>query len=214
MSRYILIDLEDTITIHNYKNRYNNLMIEWLKFNNVKNPKKIFFNPKFKTRSTRLELLNINIKTYETWYKNLNDIEFEVYVKKYNQGKIKIKKDTIDFLKNIKIPIILVSNSSPKWVDFVLDKFDIKKYFKYVFKRTYEFDDIKKPNKKVVEIIEKEINDKISSDSIVIGDSSNDSGLAENCGLNFIGINTKLKNYTCFKSFKKIYNYIENLTKN
>lgn len=214
MSRYILIDLEDTITIHNYKNRYNNLMIEWLKFNNVKNPKKIFFNPKFKTRSTRLELLNINIKTYETWYKNLNDIEFEVYVKKYNQGKIKIKKDTIDFLKNIKIPIILVSNSSPKWVDFVLDKFDIKKYFKYVFKRTYEFDDIKKPNKKVIEIIEKEINDKISSDSIVIGDSSNDSGLAENCGLNFIGINTKLKNYTCFKSFKKIYNYIENLTKN
>ena len=214
MTRYILIDLEDTITIHNYKNRYNNLMIEWLKFNNVKNPKKIFFNPKFKTRSTRLELLNINIKTYETWYKNLNDIEFEVYVKKYNQGKIKIKKDTIDFLKNIKIPIILVSNSSPKWVDFVLDKFDIKKYFKYVFKRTYEFDDIKKPNKKVVEIIEKEINDKISSDSIVIGDSSNDSGLAENCGLNFIGINTKLKNYTCFKSFKKIYNYIENLTKN
>ncbi len=214
MSRYILIDLEDTITIHNYKNRYNNLMIKWLKFNNVKNPKKIFFNPKFKTRSTRLELLNINIKTYETWYKNLNDIEFEVYVKKYNQGKIKIKKDTIDFLKNIKIPIILVSNSSPKWVDFVLDKFDIKKYFKYVFKRTYEFDDIKKPNKKVVEIIEKEINDKISSDSIVIGDSSNDSGLAENCGLNFIGINTKLKNYTCFKSFKKIYNYIENLTKN
>ena len=53
LSKYILIDLEDTITIHKYNNRLKSVMLKWLEFNNVSNPLEIYNNNGFKNRNTR-----------------------------------------------------------------------------------------------------------------------------------------------------------------
>jgi len=72
LSKYILIDLEDTITIHNYNNRLKSIMLKWLKFNNVTNPLQIYNNSDFKNRSTRLKLLGLNKNEYEKWNNKRN----------------------------------------------------------------------------------------------------------------------------------------------
>lgn len=208
MSKYILIDLEDTITIHNDLDRIKSIMLEWLKFNCVSNPIEIYENPNFKTRSTRLELLGISEEQYKKWYQNFNDVEFEEYYKKYKNNEININKDTIEFIKKSKIPLILVSNSSPKWIDYILEEYNLTKYFCYIFHRKYLLDDIKKPDKKVIQLIQEELNDDISNDSIVIGDSVIDYKFALNCGLNFIGVYNKIEDTIHFNNFKELYNYI------
>ena len=73
LSKYILIDLEDTITIHNYNNRLESVMLKWLEFNQVTNPLKVYNNSDFKNRGTRLKLLGINEKKYEKPKKDLNN---------------------------------------------------------------------------------------------------------------------------------------------
>ncbi len=171
LTKYILIDLEDTPTIHQDKGRVKNTIIEWLKYNHVQNPQGIISNPAFKSRFTRLLLLGIDMNEYKKWYQNFNDGEYTFLKHNYRAGLVEIKKDAIDFIRNAPVPLILVSNSSPKWIDFILKEYQLTRYFKYIFKRTYEFDDIQKPDKKV---IEKGINGIISSDSIVIGDSKTD----------------------------------------
>ena len=56
MSKYILIDLEDTITIHKDKERVKSVMIRWLKNNGIKDAENIYNNPNFKNRESRLKL--------------------------------------------------------------------------------------------------------------------------------------------------------------
>ena len=210
MSKYILIDLEDTITIHNYSNRLESVMLKWLEFNNVSNPLNVYNNSDFKNRSTRLKLLGITEKEYEKWYKNFNDVEFIEYLKKYENKKISIDSSAILFIEKCKIPLILVSNSSPKWVDFILKEYNLTDKFKYIFHRDYSVDDVKKPNHMVIDIIEKNINDKISKDSIVIGDSYSDYKFAQNCNLEFISMYNEFDNCKVCKDFNMLLDLINN----
>lgn len=211
MSKYILIDLEDTITIHNYNNRLESVMLKWLEFNQVTNPLKVYNNSDFKNRGTRLKLLGINEKEYEKWYKNFNDVEFIEYCKNYENKKITIDDTAISFIENCKIPLILVSNSSPKWIDFILKEYNLTNKFKFIFHRDYSINDIKKPNHRVIDIIEKNINDKISKDSIVIGDSYSDYEFAQNCNLEFISMYNKINNNMMFDNFRKLLEYINDV---
>ncbi len=118
-------------------------MLKWLKFNNVTNPLQIYNNSDFKNRSTRLKLLGLNKNEYEKWYNNFNDVEFIEYRKNYEDGKITIDNNAISFIENCKIPLILVSNSSPKWIDFILKEYNLANKFKYIFHREYSIDDVK-----------------------------------------------------------------------
>ena len=211
MSKYILIDLEDTITIHNYNNRLESVMLKWLEFNQVTNPLKVYNNSDFKNRGTRLKLLGINEKEYEKYYKNFNDVEFIEYCKNYENKKITIDDTAISFIENCKIPLILVSNSSPKWIDFILKEYNLTNKFKFIFHRDYSINDIKKPNHRVIDIIEKNINDKISKDSIVIGDSYSDYEFAQNCNLEFISMYNKINNNMMFDNFRKLLEYINDV---
>jgi len=211
LSKYILIDLEDTITIHNYNNRLESVMLKWLEFNQVTNPLKVYNNSDFKNRGTRLKLLGINEKEYEKWYKNFNDVEFIEYCKNYENKKITIDDTAISFIENCKIPLILVSNSSPKWIDFILKEYNLTNKFKFIFHRDYSINDIKKPNHRVIDIIEKNINDKISKDSIVIGDSYSDYEFAQNCNLEFISMYNKINNNMMFDNFRKLLEYINDV---
>ncbi|GEM_PF-2796531 len=210
MSKYILIDLEDTITIHKYNNRLKSVMLKWLEFNNVSNPLGIYNNNDFKNRNTRLKLLGITEKEYEKWYKNFSEVEFIEYYKKYKSKQIIIEDTAISFIKNCKTSLILISNSSPKWINFILREYNLTEKFKYIFNRDYSLDDIKKPNPKVVDIIEKHINDKISHDSIVIGDSYIDYIFAQNCNFKFISMYNSFNNCKSCKSFKELLNIINN----
>ena len=211
MSKYILIDLEDTITIHNYNNRLESVMLKWLEFNQVTNPLKVYNNSDFKNRGTRLKLLGINEKEYEKWYKNFNDVEFIEYCKNYENKKITIDDTAISFIENCKIPLILVSNSSPKWIDFILKEYNLTNKFKFIFHRDYSINDVKKPNHRVIDIIEKNINDKISKDSIVIGDSYSDFEFAQNCNLEFISMYNKINNNMMFDNFRELLEYINDV---
>lgn len=211
MSKYILIDLEDTITIHNYNNRLESVMLKWLEFNQVTNPLKVYNNSDFKNRGTRLKLLGINEKKYEKWYKNFNDVEFIEYCKNYENKKITIDDTAISFIENCKIPLILVSNSSPKWIDFILKEYNLTNKFKFIFHRDYSINDVKKPNHRVIDIIEKNINDKISKDSIVIGDSYSDYEFAQNCNLEFISMYNKINNNMMFDNFRELLEYINDV---
>lgn len=208
MSKYILIDLEDTITIHNYKNRLKNIMIEWLKYNKVSNPEEVYNDCRFKERNSRLSLLGIDDTEYKKWYTNFSEVEFLEYKKRYLNKQIIIFDDTISFIKECRIPLILVSNSSPKWINYILEEYNLISYFKYIFLRDYSVDDIKKPNPQVINIIEKSINDKVSQNSIFIGDSYSDYLFAKNCNLDFICVYNKIKTCLYFDSFKELCNYI------
>lgn len=214
MSKYILIDLEDTITIHKYNNRLESVMLKWLEFNKVSNPHKIYNDNNFKNRNTRLKLLGITEKEYEKWYKNFSEVEFIEYFKKYKDKQIVIDDPAISFIKNCKIPLILVSNSSPKWIDFILKEYSLTKYFKYIFHREYLLNEVKKPDSEVIDIIEKDINDKISHDSIVVGDSYTDYTFAKNCNLKFISMYNDFNNCTFCKNFNELLNIINTTNSN
>lgn len=214
LSKYILIDLEDTITIHTEKNRIENVMLKWLEFNKVSNHFEIYHNPKYKNRNTRLELLGIDIQEYGRWYENFNDVEFSEYYSKYKEGKININKDTISFIKKCKYPLILISNSSPKWIDYILSEYGLTNYFVYIFHREYKLDDVKKPNTKVINIIEQQIKDNISNNSIVVGDSYTDYSFAKNCGLNFIGMYNNFDNCKACQNFDELLYTINNNVEN
>ena len=204
MSKYILIDLEDTITIHKDKERVKSVMIRWLKNNGIKDAENIYNNPNFKNRESRLKLLKITKKEYEKWYENFKEAEFEEYYEKFKLGEIKIEKSAIDFIKKNKNILILVSNSAPKWIDFILEKYGIKKYFKYIFYREYKINDVKKPSKEVIKIIENDINDNIDNSSIVIGDSYTDYLFAKNCNLKFVCMYNKIENCNIYKDFNEV----------
>lgn len=210
MSKYILIDLEDTITIHKYDNRLKSVMLKWLEYNNVSNPDEIYNNNDFKSRNTRLKLLGINEKEYEKWYENFSEVEFIEYYKKYKNKQIVIEDDAISFIENCKIPLIMISNSSPKWIEFILKEYNLTEKFEYIFYRDYSLNDIKKPNPKVVDIIEKDINDEISNDSIVIGDSYTDYVFAKNCNFEFISMYNSFENCKSCKNFDELLNIINN----
>ena len=211
MSRYILIDLEETITIHNYKNRLENVMLRWLENNKVKNYEEIYNNKNFKDRKDRLKLLNISIDKYKEWYENFNLIEHKTYLEKYKENKILINDDTLKFIKECKLPLILVSNSSPIWINYILGEYKVKNYFKYIFYRTYKIDDAKKPNPEVIKIIENDINDKIDNNSIVIGDSIDDYNFAKNCNLIFISMFNKFEDNIMFNNFNDLLKYINKI---
>ena len=210
MSKYILIDLEDTITIHKYNNRLKSVMLKWLEFNNVSNPLEIYNNNGFKNRNTRLKLLGITEKEYEKWYENFSEVEFIEYYKHYINKQIIIDDTVISFIENCKTPLILVSNSSPKWIDFILKEYNLTEKFEYILRRDYSLDDIKKPDPKVIDIIEKDINDEISNDSIVIGDSYSDYKFAKNCNFEFISMYNSFNNCKSCRNFDELLNIINN----
>ena len=119
-------------------------------------------------------------------------------------SKIKIEESAINFIKKNKNILILVSNSAPKWIDFILEKYGIKKYFKYIFYREYKIDDVKKPSKEVIKIIEDDINDNIDNSSLVIGDSYTDYLFAKNCNLKFICMYNRIEDCNSYKDFNEV----------
>ncbi len=209
MDKYILIDLEDTLTVYQDKDRAQHTKIEWLIYNRVPNPEEVLAHPDFKTRSTRLGLLGIDETEYRKWYLNFSDVEFAFFKQKYLAGQMEIKPDALAFIKNSPLPVILVSNSSPKWIDFILDAYRLTPYFNYIFKRTYEFDDIRKPDKRVLDIIECDIRDVVSSDSVMIGDARNDYLFAQNCHLKFIAMFNQFEGAVTFDNFKDVADYLK-----
>ena len=183
-------------------------MLKQLEYNKVNNPLEIYNNQLFTNRKERLKLLNINISDYKKWYENFNIVEYNTYIEEFKKNKIKIENDTLKFIKECKIPLILVSNSSPMWIDFILNKYKIKKYFKYAFNRKYIIDDVKKPNPEVIKIIENGINDKINDNSIVVGDSIEDYKFAQNSNLKFISMYNKIDDSLNFENFTELLKYI------
>ena len=79
-----------------------------------------------------------------------------------------------------------------------------------IFHRDYSLDDIKKPDSKVIDIIEKDINDEISNDSIVIGDSYSDYKFAKNCNFEFISMYNSFNNCKSCRNFDELLNIINN----
>lgn len=210
MNKYILIDLEDTITIHEYKDRIKNVMLKWLEYNKVTNPIEIYNDCRFKNRESRLKLLNITMEEYKNWYNNFSDVEFNTYYNNYKNGKISIKDDAFIFIQKCNLPLILVSNSSPKWIDYILQEYNLKDYFRYIFKRDYIVDDIKKPDSKVIDIIKKDLKDEISDESIVVGDSFDDYRFAQNCNLKFISMYNNFDDCKVCKNFNELLSIIHN----
>lgn len=186
-------------------------MLRWLENNKVKNYEEIYNNKNFKDRKDRLKLLNISIDKYKEWYENFNLIEHKTYLEKYKENKILINDDTLKFIKECKLPLILVSNSSPIWINYILGEYKVKNYFKYIFYRTYKIDDAKKPNPEVIKIIENDINDKIDNNSIVIGDSIDDYNFAKNCNLIFISMFNKFEDNIMFNNFNDLLKYINKI---
>ena len=210
MNKYILIDLEDTITIHEDKERLKNVMLKWLEYNKVINPIKIYNDYRFQKRESRLKLLNITMEDYKNWYNNFSDVEFNIYYNNYKNGKITIKDDAFIFIQNCKSPLILVSNSSPKWIEYILQEYNLQEYFKYIFKREYKIDDIKKPDSKVIDIIKNHIKDEISNESVVVGDSFDDYQFAQNCNFKFISMYNSYEDCKVCKNFNELLSLINN----
>ena len=112
-------------------------------------------------------------------------------------------------MQNCKLPKVLVSNSSPKWIDFILDKSGLSKYFTYIWKRKYNYNDVKKPNKEIKTQIEEILKQPISSDSIMIGDSKVDADFATNINVKFITNNKSLKAFKYFNDFAELNKIIK-----
>ena len=208
--KIILLDLEDTITVHKTGlNRQNEVTIKWLSYNGIENPVEFMALPEYKNRQERIKKIGITEKEYEKWYCNYSDIEFEKYLEDYSKGDITIASNVENFLQNCKLPKVLVSNSSPKWIDFILDKSGLSKYFTYIWKRKYNYNDVKKPNKEIKTQIEEILEQPISSDSIMIGDSKVDADFATNINVRFITNNKSLKAFNYFNDFIELNKIIK-----
>lgn len=204
MKKIVIFDLDGTLLLRKNKNWETDQLVLWLEYNGVKNPKQIIKNKKWSNRKERITLLNIDMEKYKKWYENFQIIEYQNNINLLNKNKIFLAKESINLLKTISNPKVLVSNSCKEWVNYAIDFFNIRNYFDFIFERDYKFGKPIKPDIKIKTLLEKHFS-KLSKKSLVIGDSSKDMEFAKNIGLRFVSVyNKKIESNYFFKNIETL----------
>ncbi|MBO8175364.1 MAG: HAD family hydrolase [Thermococcus sp.] len=117
----------------------------------------------------------LGIDHVEFW-KLVDNVNLEYRKALAKEGKIKIFPDvpqTLSELKTMGLKLAAVSNASQKCTEFVLELFDLKKYFDAVFGKDYSYLDGVKPNPYLIQKSLKALN--VSpNEALVVGDSKLD----------------------------------------
>lgn len=213
----IFIDLDKTIIHYDEISLDDNMMLEWLRGEGVINPEKIYFSKDWHDMEKRLCYLGVTLEEYRyEWRPRFSDIEIEYKKKLLKNKKARLNEGSKEFIDDLIIPLALISNSAPKVVDFMLEQFNLGDKFSYIYRRPYDFEDIKKPNSKVCKDAMKLLGITDPSRIAMIGDSKADMLFAKNSGLFAINLFFEQKHYDLFfhdfpemhTYFKKIYKYV------
>ncbi|WP_457751200.1 HAD family hydrolase [Thermococcus sp.] len=144
----------------------------------------------------------------------INHVEFWKIVDKVNmryrrwlaeRGKIRPFSDVnaLAELKAMKLKLAAVSNASQECTEFVLNLFDLRKYFDVIYGKDYSYLDGVKPNPYLVNKALKTLGLK-REEVLLVGDSSNDILAGKNAGI-------KTVNITRFGRIDGADYYVENL---
>ncbi|AHF80193.1 HAD family hydrolase [Thermococcus paralvinellae] len=191
MIRAVIFDVDETLI---YYENYN--AQEW--FNS-------YLKPAFQRHS-----INVDFETYRKMVKGIlprsyveklgiNHVEFWKLVDNVNlkyrrvlakEGKIKIFPDvsqTLQELKTMRLKLAAVSNASQDCTEFVLELFDLRKYFEVIFGKDYSYLDGAKPNPYLIQKSLKVLN--VSpSEALVVGDSELDVKAAHRAGIKAVQV--------------------------
>lgn len=134
---------------------------------------------------------------YILFWKIFDDIDFDGRKILIKQGKIRVYDDVLPLLQHLNryddIFTAIVSNTTSEIVDFELEKFGLKKFFKFVF-GLGNTQDLCKPTPRGMEFVLSEIRKKIVfaiENVIIIGDSETDILAGKNSGIKTVHISRK-----------------------
>jgi FMN phosphatase YigB (HAD superfamily) len=180
----LFFDLDYTIVHYDDDSLDDKMMLEWLKSEGVENPEKIYFSDTWTNLDERMKYFGIDLDTYRLeWRPRFPNIEMIHKKRLYDNEKIWINKGAKEFINDLTIPKALISNSAPIVVDWLLNEFGLGDSFDYIYKRPYDYDDIRKPDPKVASEVMKALSIESPSEIGMIGDSKTDIEFARNSGL-------------------------------
>ena len=178
------LDLDYTIVHYDDNSLDNKMMLEWLKSEGVKNPEKIYFSEAWTNLDERMKYFGIDLDTYRSeWRPRFPNIEMTHKKRLYDNEKLWINKGAKKFINDLTIPKALISNSAPIVVDWLLNKFGLDDSFDYIYKRPYDYEDIKKPDPKVALEVMNAMSLENPNEIGMVGDSKTDLDFARNSGL-------------------------------
>lgn len=207
----LFFDLDYTIVNYDDDSLDDKMMLEWLKSEGVKNPEKIYFSDSWTNLDERMKYFGIDLDTYRLeWRPRFPNIEMTHKKRLYDNEKIWINKGAKEFINNLTIPKALISNSAPIVVDWILNKFGLDDSFDYIYKRPYDYEDIRKPDPRVALEVMKAMLLENPNDIGMIGDSKTDLDFARNSGLTPILLfNSNHKTDLYFGDFNELHVYFK-----
>jgi len=208
MIESIFMDLDNTIVHYNNKFIDYEIIYDWLTNCGVTEPEKIIFSNDWENLEKRLDFFGVDYKTFMSeWNPRFKISELNIKKQAIQKNEISLYDGVKDFIKRINIPLALVTNSSREVVDLILSHFNLNNSFDYVFTRNYDYIDLKKPDKKVSEIVIQKLG--ICKRNIVmIGDSRGDMDFSINSNLKFFNVHDRqIKSDYFFANFRSLYTY-------
>jgi len=209
----LFFDLDYTIVHYDYESLDDKMMLEWLRSEGVNEPEKIYFSNEWNNLEKRMKYFRTDINTYKLeWRPRFQTIEMEHKRRLYNNGKIWINDGAKEFINDVKVPKALISNSASSVVDWLLDKFQLSNSFDYIYRRPYDYEDIRKPDSRVATKVMEAMFLDSQSKIGMIGDSITDMVFAKNAGLISISLFHKLNGCDMyFETFEEMSRHLKKL---
>ena len=214
----LFIDLDRTILIYDDLDMENNIVLRWLSYLGYQNPEKLFYSEDWNKLEERYKMLDTNEIDYKLNLRpKFQKVELDYKQELFRAGKVTMAAGAACLLKNINIPTALISNSAYPLVDFMVQEFGINGVFDFVYRRPYNFEDIRKPDCRVGFKAMHTMGLLPTSNIVMVGDSMIDMKFARNCGFKAFNIASQQEDYDHFflnfqalhQYFKKVYKVLQ-----
>jgi len=207
----IFFDLDNTIIKYKNPNIDNDIIYDWLINCGCKNPDKIMFSNDWKNLEKRLSFFNIDYFTFmSNWNPQFKKSELKIKQNALINKEVSLYDHAFEFLRDIKTPKALITNSSNQVVQMFLSYFELNDLFDYVFTRNYDYLDLRKPNPLIANNAIKILNIK-RNNIIMIGDGEVDKEFSKHSNLKFFNLHYKQHDYhKFFEDFKSLRRYCIN----
>ena len=176
---YYLFDLDGCLlNIPNFMEYFDNILIETLKKISIENlPEREERNKFWYSGNNYIQLLRVwGALDYSNFWKYFDEIDFEHRKILIKSNKIHLFTDVKKVLKEIyeaNKMLAIISNSAEYIVKYAVDKFNIGRYFHYLFGLSFDKDQsIAKPSPLGIKTILEHLDyDPKNSRAIIVGDS-------------------------------------------
>ena len=197
-TRVILFDLDDTlIEIEDSYKYFDGIIQRVFSREGITVPSAEQRDLLWRNNNYKELLSSWGFPDYILFWKIFDEIDFDGRKILIKQGKIRVYKDVLPLLQHLNrhknIFTAIVSNTTEEIVDFELEEFGLKKFFKFVF-GLGNTQELCKPASQGIEFVLSEIRNEINfaiENVIIIGDSETDILAGKNSGIKTVHISRK-----------------------